>query len=222
MTAQLSWQRIVGDLFEGAKRNLYSVATGKAPPGTIEREIADETARKWLEAVKKQRTLTPQEEAEAQLDIQKKIASFPTDENLRSIQGVLPSALAAYTGRLGADDRSFGDRTRVNTDSAIRLGAANTSQQGALLDRNYGSWSENALMPIVGLQRDLAGDANQLRRDLGGRMLGIVERNNDAYIDLQRQAMESERRRNSGLQGFLQNVLAPVAQIGIAAKVLSS
>lgn len=222
MTASTSWQQIVNGMYERGKRTLLEAASGKAAPGTlasINDQIAKEQANKWLETIKRYKPLTPQEAAAADLDIQQKIRSLNTDENLRSVRNLIPSVLQAYEGRTGTDTRAFETRTQAATNSQIELGKANADQQGALLDRNYRSYGDNILDRMAGLQKDMFDRAQNTRDSALNQIMDLSRRSTEADIDYRNQLLDFERQQNTGLRGFLGQLL-PVA--GTAAAIYAS
>lgn len=227
MSATATWSTFVDDVLNSSRNRLSQMLTGKPAQGTKEREFSDLYAQNAIDTLKRQKPMTPQEEQEAYLRLQKGAAAIQSEATAKGLRDTTPLLLDAYKGKIGAETNEFTNRDSARTDNAIRLGQAATNQQGALTARNYGEWSNNVLIPVLGAQERMQGATQATRNELGGRIVGVLERNSQADIDYRNELLKQQ---NTGVPGFLNNVLGPiardvlfpVAQLGIAAKLLSS
>lgn len=219
MAAQLTWQSFVDGALQNLQRGAYKLATGKDAPGTLEREANDLLARQYIDALKKQKTLTPDEEQAANLRFTQGLARIQSDENLRGAQGLVPLLLAARKGTAGVEDNSFTTRLGAATESRSRLQQEDANQQASLTRSNYQSYGNEILDRMGGLQKDMFDRAQNTRDSALNQIMDLSRRSTEADIDYRNQLLDFERQQNTGLRGFLGQLL-PVA--GTAAAIYAS
>lgn len=219
MSAQVTASSFLNESLRGIKNRLYQFATGKAAPGTLEREANDLLARKFIEKLRTQQTLTPQEERQQELDFVRGLSEIQQKTNVQGVNALVPALLEIDRARTGTQTDAYVTRRGADTDAESRL----TRERGEQIRRNtqaeYESYGSNLATPAFNLQRDLDTGSRELRGQLGNRMLDIFENSTNADIAYRNQLLDIDRQQNSGLRGFLNNLL-PIAGLGLTAATL--
>lgn len=218
MTAQVNFSTLLEDTVAGLRNRAYKFLTGKDPKGTIGREISDQFLRNQLDALKRVRTLTPEEEQQALLRFQKEASNLQLEAQRKGVENLLPSLLTANERKTETADRSFLTRTEGLADSQERLTRVGADTQAAVNASNYRSYGNEIFDRAANLQREMFGRTQDTRDQLGNRLVDVFERSAQADIDYRNQLLQAEKARNSGLPGFLERVVAPAAQIALALK----
>lgn len=219
MAAQASAPSFLQEFLGGIKNRLYQVGTGKAAPGTLEREANDLLTRNYIDALKRQKTLTPQEERQEQLNFAREWSKIQQETGLSGTQALLPALLKADRTRTETQTQAYVDRLNPLTDSQSRLQAERSEQERKNLVTNYETYGNAVMGPAFELQRGMETGNRELRGQIGNRLLDIYENASNSDIAYRNQLLDLERQQNSGLRGFLNN-LAPIAGLGLAAAEL--
>ena len=220
MTAQASAPSFLQEFLGGIKNRLYQVGTGKAAPGTLEREANDLLTRNYIDALKRQKTLTPQEERQEQLNFAREWGKIQQESGLRGTEALLPALLNADQTRTATQTQAYVDRLKPLTDSQSRLQAERAEQERTNLVTNYGTYGDKFMRPAFELQRGMEAGNRELRGQIGNRMLDIQENAMKSDIDYRNQLLAMEQSQNSGLRGFLNNLVMPIAGLGLTAAAL--
>lgn len=215
MAAQLTWQSLVDGGLQNLQRSAYKLVTGKDAPGTLERETSDLQARQYLDQIKKQQIVTPEQDQAAYLRLNQGLARIQSDERLRGAQDLLPLLLAAQKAKVGVEDNSYTTKLGAAAEAQSRLRREDANQQAGLTRTNYQSYGNEILDRMGGLQERMFNRAQDTRDSALNQIMDLSRRSVDADINLRNQLFDYERQQNSGLSGFL-NQLLPIVGAGAA------
>lgn len=219
MSAQVTAPSFLNEFLGGIKNRLYQFGTGKAAPGTLEREANDLLTRNYIEQLRRRRTLTPQEQRQEELNFAREWGKIRQETGVQGATAILPALLQADRDRTSTQTNAYVTRRGADTEAASRLIGVQGEQTRRNTQSEYESYGNTFATPAFNLHRDLDTGSRELRGQLGNRMLDIFENSTKADIDYRNQALELDRQQNSGLRGFLNNLL-PIAGLGLTAATL--
>lgn len=212
MSTQLSVPSIGRAIWDNIKKKTYEGLTGKAAPGTFERQATDLAQNRWLEALRKEKTLTPQEEREGELDFQRRLTALQQESGLKGMELLAPVLLGLEQGRTSIQNDAYSSRMGVNTEAASRLRREQAAQQGALTRNEYDSYASNFTNPAFALQDSLSKRSDDRRGDV----LQFFRERSQADDAFRNRYLDYEQQQSGGIKGFL-NALLPAAGLALTA-----
>lgn len=192
---------------------------GRPALGTERRKQYDLAQRNTTAALERDKPLTPQEQLRQNLETIRQIGATNNTLTAEAAERTVDTATRGLRNRQTIEDGSFGYRLPLVTDSRSRLQAEQAEQRRKELESNYEGYGGKIMGPAFQLQRDLDAGSRELRGQIGNRLLDIQENAVNADIAYRNQLLQMEQQQNSGLRGFLNN-LVPIAGLGLTAAAL--
>jgi hypothetical protein len=219
MSAPISPQVRATDLLNSVLNRVIESVGGRPALGTERRKQYDLTQRNTTAALERDKPLTPQEQLRQNLEAIREIGATNNTLTAEAAERTVDTATRGLRNRTTIEDGSFGYRLPIVTDSRSRLQSEAADQARRNLEANYKGYGGEIMGPAFQLQRDLDAGSRELRGQIGNRLLDIQENAVNSDIAYRNQLLQMEQQQNSGLRGFLNN-LVPIAGLGLTAAAL--
>lgn len=215
---------VLNPWLEHVKSNLYKLGTGSARRGTTEYQNAqaEKQLRKELLDLGIERIRAQAQGLQDPTGMQAWSKVFP---QLRA-QSAAESALRTAELDRTTDIASRGFANKANAAAAAQssilqtqgnneLAQIGADYQGKLgLLREGLTGQQQALGLVTNAQREMYDSGLGARSQYANRLADLSERDMAFKQDMYRQAMQQQLAANSGVRGFLSNILAPLAVAG--------
>lgn len=219
MSASFGPREQAVDLLNGVLGRITEGLSGRPALGTERRKQYDLAQGNLTASLKRDKPLTPQEQLERNLQEIRQIGLANNQLTAEATANAIIAATRGLENRTNIQDRSYGYRLPILTDSQSRLQAERAEQERTNLVTNYGTYGDKVMGPAFDLQRGMEAGNRELRGQIGNRLLDIQENAMNSDIAYRNQLLEMEQRQNSGLRGFLNNLM-PIAGLGLTAAAL--
>lgn len=220
----MSQPNLLDATIQGIQGRFYRSLTGKPMPGTTEARQQDQSNQIQFEAgqnvLRRLRAsnpkLTPEQEREGLLDFYRRQGNINAEAQERLVGrlvGVKDQLTRIEDDSFVTRNTILGDQVRKTDDNRTEnLGRLDTVRT-ANLNSATDNYSDKVLSRVFEAQGGYQKAELAAREALSNQLFGLESQKLAHLIDQEKREMAMLEAQNSGVPGFLRNVLAPVAGI---------